>query len=146
MSTYQEDQHPDIYESDPTEEFIEVFQARDDQEAQRIRELLEDHDIPAIIGDEDQASLEDELPILVPEEFCEEAQLIIAETEDYEELFDPEDQEYSAEDDGDEPEEESFELLDEDDQDLDGDDEMDPLDDPFGDEDEEELFDDEELL
>jgi hypothetical protein len=74
--------------------FVPAAFARDQEEAQQYRELLEDHDIPAIVGQEDLGVDQDEtlevsskrmprgVPVLVPEVLLAEAGEVIADRDD----------------------------------------------------------------
>ena len=67
--------------------------ARSVEEADRYRELLDDHDIPAILATDDElahvgagrSAITRGVPILVPEAMLDEASEIIADWEDFEE-------------------------------------------------------------
>lgn len=88
------------------EELTPVVYGRDIEEAERFRDLLEDHEIPAVIADEDgdfPRSAAGEVPVLVPAELLEEAGEIIAEREDLDE-FEVEDDEFYDEDEDEEDE------------------------------------------
>ena len=79
----------DIHSED---DFVPVVYARDEEDADQYRQLLEDHDIEVVLGDEDWEGLAvDELdpggsrqglPVLVHATFLEEATEIIADRED----------------------------------------------------------------
>ncbi len=120
------------YEPDPIqseieefqeEDFVEVFRAASPDEAEKTRLLLEDHDIPSIIGEPDEeqvgpiasaaAALDGNVAVRVPELYLEEAEEIIADSEDVDEFLDVEDQEYASD-----PEEDDdqapLEMLDDD--------------------------------
>ena len=74
------------------DDFVPVIYARDEEDADQYRQLLEDHGIDVVLGDEDWEGLAvDELdpggssqglPVLVHETFLEEAAEIIADRED----------------------------------------------------------------
>ncbi len=90
---------------------VAVVVARSIEHAETFRELLEDHDIPSMLGTEDDldrandaSNVEGEspmtpgVPVLVPERLLDEASEIIADREDFDELneddtFDDEDDE-----------------------------------------------------
>ena len=92
-------------------DFVPVIVAGSVGEAEMFRQLLEDHDIPSILGsDEDiqeEPSVQMDLPVsgithgvpvLVPEELLDEAGEIIADRDDFEE-FEDEDELEDEEDD-----------------------------------------------
>jgi hypothetical protein len=65
------------------QKYVPVFSARDPEEAERYRDLFEDHDIAAVIGSPEDADAETEgVPVLVPWACQEEAREIIADLED----------------------------------------------------------------
>ena len=75
------------FSSEDDQKYVPVFFARDHEEAERYRDLFEDHDIAAIIGSEDDVDAEAEgVPVLVPWVCQEEAREIIADLEDSEVL------------------------------------------------------------
>jgi len=100
-----DDEEPDASEQEFSDFVAAVF-ARSTEEAEEYRELLEDHDIPAIVGEEDSPEDEEErrarswfrrgmtrgVPVLVPEVLLDEASEVIADRGDLDEL-DEEDQE-----------------------------------------------------
>ncbi|NBB95475.1 MAG: hypothetical protein GVY16_07005 [Planctomycetes bacterium] len=98
------------------DEFVPVVSARDDDEAEEYRQLLEDHEIEATVGydgldDRDEIDVEDRsmsrgIPVLVPESLLDEASEIIADREDDEEFAVDEE----TEDEGDEADEFTLEL------------------------------------
>jgi len=108
-------------------DFVPAVFARDVTEAEEYRELLEDHDIPAMVGTEEDTGgtrrrrMSRGVPVLVPEALLDEASEVIAECEDSdefesgdeeEELLEEEDEEFEFEeedDDLDEELEEEFE-------------------------------------
>ncbi len=144
---------------EPSEEefadFVPAVFARSVEEAEVYRELLNDHDIPAIVGiDEDlkaadapkaprRRGMTHGVPVLVPEALLDEASEVIADREDADEFADTEDE-------VEEEEEEEFEELkplspdgEESEEDEEGDD--DEVEDVFDDEeDEDDLLEDEE--
>ena len=102
-------------------DFVPAVFARSLNEAQKYQELLNDHDIPAIVGlDEELQSEEDTphvkrrkgmthgVPVLVPEVLLDEASEVIADREEHDEFDTDEDDD--LEDDEDDEEEEEFEL------------------------------------
>lgn len=103
---------------DPSEEefadFVPAAFARSVEEAEVYRELLNDHDIPAIVGLDEDLKAEDApkgrrrgmthgVPVLVPEALLDEASEVIADREDADE--------FAEEDEVEEEEEEEFEEL-----------------------------------
>jgi hypothetical protein len=94
-------------------DFVPAVFARSVEDAEKYRELLDDHDIPAIIGDSvgDEAGktcsagVTHGVPVLVPDVLLDEASEIIADREDVDE-FDIDDE---ADDEDDEDDE--FDLL-----------------------------------
>lgn len=87
------------------DEFVPAVFSRSREEADVVCELLNDHDIPAMVGTEDQTDEPDRgsemthgVPVLVPDVLLDEASEIIADREDAEE-FSP-----AAEEDDDEEE------------------------------------------
>ncbi len=91
-------------------EFVPAVFARSLDEAEMYRELLDDHDIPAVIGsdedlDEEQARIASRrgmtrgVAVLVPEAMLDEASEIIADRENAEEFeIEPVDEEEDADD------------------------------------------------
>ncbi len=80
------------------DEFVPAVFARSQQEAELYRQLLEDHDIDAVIGYEETEETNDAegkmthgMPVLVLESFLDEASEIIADREDLDE-FDTDDE------------------------------------------------------
>ncbi len=77
-------------------QFVSVMFARNGEDAERYRELLEDHGVPAIIGQEHAPQALDDSPprpsmtrgveVMVPEELLDEASEIIADREDLDEF------------------------------------------------------------
>ena len=103
---------------DPSEEefadFVPAVFARSVEEAEVYRELLNDHDIPAIVGLDEDLKADDTsknrrrgmthgVPVLVPEALLDEASEVIADREDADE--------FAEEDEVEEEEEEEFEEL-----------------------------------
>ncbi len=79
--------------------FVSAVIARSIEEAKQYSELLGDHDIPAIVGDDEKAPDEDDsgrethsrsmangVPVLVPEAMLDEASEVIADREDLDEF------------------------------------------------------------
>jgi hypothetical protein len=100
--------------------FVPAVFARSLEEAEKYRELLDDHDIPAIVGSDqdDEEGVEKKLrgrgmtrgvPVLVPEVLLDEASEVIADREEVDEFETAEDD--LAEDEDDEDDE--FELTEE---------------------------------
>jgi hypothetical protein len=99
------------YESSGEEysDFVPAVFARNMQDAERYCELLEDHDIPAILGTEDEETEEKSLkkartrrmthgvPVLVPEVLLDEASIVIADREDIDEYEDEEEEDEEEE-------------------------------------------------
>lgn len=91
-------------------QFVPVMFARSGEEAERYRDLLEDHGVPAMIGSERDAEAEGASPsgpsmthgveVLVPEALLDEASEIIADREDLDE-FSADDETDEEEDDDD---------------------------------------------
>lgn len=138
--------------NEPSEEefadFVPAVFARSVAEAEEYRELLNDHDIPAIVGAADAIKEEDAkvavrsgmtrgVPVLVPEVLLDEASEVIADREDADEFGD------EAEDE-EEDEESEFEELGPDGEKLPVDDDDEEDDDEEDDEEEEELEEEEE--
>lgn len=149
MSQQEEPQEP----QGELSQFVAAVMARDVEEAEQYRDLLDDHDIPAILGtDEELDEMEDEdrrlarhrgmthgIPVLVPESLLDEASEIISDREAFEPFSEDEDELEDEEDD------EEFDLHDEgDDFDLDEDEEFDEEDDFYEDEEGEDEEEDEE--
>ena len=86
-------------------QFVAVVIARSIEEAEEFRALLDDHDIPVIVGTDDEqveaaGSIEPEMgaadpahgiAVLVPEAMLDDAGAVIAQREDFEHLGDDED-------------------------------------------------------
>ena len=91
------------------EDYVPVVFAHSKEEAEAYGELLNDHDVPAIIGDENDFEVSGEgkstrlkgmthgVPVLVPEAMLDEAGQIIATQEELDD-FDAEEQEDEHED------------------------------------------------
>ena len=132
------------------EEFVPAVFARSAEEAEAYCELLNDHEIPAIIGDE--ANYDEEadeavptvkgmthgVPVLVPEPWLDEAGQLIAVQDELDDFTVDDDED----DDEDEDEHDEFGLHELDEEALDDDEEDDDL---FDDDDEEHLLDEEDL-
>jgi len=83
------------------DEYVSVVFARDVDEAEQYRQLLEDHDIPVITAEDEELDEAEPasgrrhrrrgIPILVPEALLDEASEIIAERDDSDEFVLPED-------------------------------------------------------
>lgn len=80
---------------DEADQYVPVLYAHSVEEAERYCQLLEDHDIPAIVDDdyEDLESVHSSgvrqgVPVLAPGSFQEEAQALIADLEEMGELVD----------------------------------------------------------
>jgi hypothetical protein len=140
-------------------DFVPAVFARSVTEAEEYRELLEDHDIPAVVGsmEEDEADITGPrrssrkmsrgVPVLVPEPLLDEASEVIAEIEEDDEL--EEDEEEEDEEDEEEDEEE-FDLEDDEEEEEEEEEEDEADDDvvaelPEEDDEEEEEADEEEL-
>jgi hypothetical protein len=108
-----EDREPiELPEDDDGEEYVPAVFARSDEEAEEFCELLNDHDIPAMIGTEIEESppagkqaMTRGVPVMVPDSMLDEASEIIADREDDEEFLIDEEGEELEED---EEEEEEF--------------------------------------
>jgi hypothetical protein len=90
---------------DASEEFVPAVFARSSEQAEMYCELLNDHDIPAVVGDAEDAppsqrgrSMAHGVPVLVPEALLDEAGEVIAEREDAEDEFELGDEEVDDED------------------------------------------------
>ncbi|MFA6134656.1 MAG: hypothetical protein WC869_11640 [Phycisphaerae bacterium] len=120
-------------------DFVPAVFARSAEDAEIYRELLDDHDIPAIVGDPEEdgsadgrkgrAGMTHGVPVLVPEALLDEASEIIADREDSDEFV-------AEEDELEEEDEEEDEKL--------GLGEEVELEDPFADDEDEDEDDDEE--
>lgn len=111
---------------DEPSQYVPAVYAQSRQEAEYYRELLSDHDIPAVLGEEDEEdkagsrSRTRGVPVLVPDAFLEEASEIIADREDVDDFEEDEDLDDEDDDeDVDGESEEGEECLDEDDEDED---------------------------
>ena len=122
----------DLPIGDEEEQFVPAVYARSEEDAEKYCALLEDHDIPVMLGgqkNEDEAeasaSITRSVPILVPEAFLDEASEIIADSEDTQGFLD-EDEQFEDEDEDEDDEE--FDFADNlDDDDLDDQDEDEPF-------------------
>ena len=79
-------------------EFVIVALAEDMEEAGEIRFLLKAGDIPAIIK-EQHGTEERGVAVMVPEEFMDEAQLIVESRNSYDEIYEPDVEEDDYEED-----------------------------------------------
>ena len=116
-------------------EFVPAVFARNAEDAEEYRELLEDHDIPAIIGVDDEEEKESVgragrrrglshgVPVLVPEALLDEASEIIADREENDDFV--ENDEEDEDDDEEEEEEFNEEELDEEEELLESEDDKD---------------------
>lgn len=80
---------------DEADQYVPVLYAHSVEEAERYCQLLEDHDIPAIVDDDYEdlesfhsLSVRQGVPVLAPVSFREEAQALIADLEEMGELVD----------------------------------------------------------
>jgi len=80
---------------DEADQYVPVLYAHSVEEAERYCQLLEDHDIPAIVDDDYEdvesfhsAGVRQGVPVLAPGSFREEAQALIASLEEMGELVD----------------------------------------------------------
>jgi hypothetical protein len=139
----------ELFDPSDEDQYVPAFVARSREEAQRYCDLLDDHDIPACVGDPEALEDAEEIAapgrltrgvaVMVPEALLDEASEVIADREDAEEflleeedLLDDEDEdEFDLEEELD-PEDPIIDLDDDDEEDL------------FGDEDDEDLFEDDE--
>jgi len=93
----------DSFEDEAPSDFVPAIFARSVDEAEKYRELLDDHDIPALVGSEDFGNKKDKrkmsrgVPVLVPESLLDEASEIIAEKEELDE-FETDDENEEGED------------------------------------------------
>jgi hypothetical protein len=140
-------------------DFVPAVFARSLEEAEEYRQLLDDHDIPAIVADEDQSAgppgqppprkgFSRGVPVLVPEALLEEAGDVIAEHGEGDAFGLEEKEEDETEDetftlDGAEPAEEDLEDDDEEEDDKEEDDKKDDLEEDLFDEGEDDDEDDE---
>jgi hypothetical protein len=87
------DKRPEFRDGDgELGDFVPAVFARSPEEAEQYRQLLDDHDIPAIVADEDRADKTGQpaprkgfsrgVPVLVPEALLEEAGDVIAERDE----------------------------------------------------------------
>jgi len=90
----------DFNELDPHDDFVPAVFARHRRDAERYREILEDHDIPVVMGDnQGRRGTPHGVPVLVPEPLLDEASEIIADLEDNQGFEDLEDVDSLDEDD-----------------------------------------------
>ncbi len=101
-----EDNENDLPVGDEGQEYIPAVYARNEEDAEKYCALLEDHDIPVMVGHLAQetpgrgaSSMSRSVPILVPEEFLDEASEIIADSEDTQDFLDEEELEDEEEED-----------------------------------------------
>ena len=129
-------------------DFVPAVFARNMEEAEEYRELLNEHDIPAMVGSQDEEEnaprrgMTRGVPVLVPEVLLDEASEIIADLEEEQDEFDEDEEETEEEEEiEDEEEEEDEDIFDdeEEEEDEDEDEDIDILD-----EDDEEEQEDEE--
>jgi hypothetical protein len=113
------------------DQYVPAVFARSEDEAEELRQLLEDHGIEAVLGDEDDSSPPSADPdtthgaithgvaVLVPEMYLDEASEIIADREDADEFESDAEAEEDEEDDefaiGDEDDEDGFFQIEEED-------------------------------
>lgn len=92
----------------PEDGFVPVTFARTRDEAEEIRQILEDHGIEAVLGEEETLAARDDdeetdrdggFPVLVPELHLDEAEEIIADLEESDEFEIAEDESEEEEDD-----------------------------------------------
>lgn len=131
------DEEPDDLFDETGDELVPAVYARSLDEAEEFQQLLEDHDIEASVGSEDETPEVSErlgrgVPVLVPEALLDEASEIIADHEDSDEFSTEDDEDFEDDEDDEdeldlEPDAEGEMLLegDEDDEDdLDDEDEQ----------------------
>lgn len=102
----------EVYDFSDDESLVPVVFGRNEDEAERYCEILEDHDIEAIIGfegnedrvDPDAMTVSRGTPVLVPESLLDEASEVISELQD--ELYEG----FEEEDEEDQNEEDELEL------------------------------------
>ena len=120
---------PIIIPDDAEKTLVPVVVARSDEEAEVYCELLSDHEIPAVIADEDaldgnghqvQHGMTHGVPVLVPEPLLDEAGEVIAARDESEDLLASDDDEDAAEDCDDEDDHFGLTEVDEDGDDLGG--------------------------
>ena len=112
------------------DDFVPAVFARNRAEAEKYREILEDHDIPVELGERENSPASGQarvqgLPVMVPDPLLEEASEIIAELEDDEAFVDDDEYDDDEEDDEEvdleegfiEEEEEGYDEEDEDEED-----------------------------
>jgi len=101
------------FDASSDEQYVPAVFARSMEEAEELRQLLEDHGIEAVLGDESDSppppadpdttvdAITHGVAVLVPEMYLDEASEVIADREDADE-FEPEDEEDDEEEDDDE--------------------------------------------
>ena len=91
---------PEFHDVDPEDlgEYAPVVYGQSHEEAEKYRQLLEDHDVPAVIDEDYEpmaaratGTVQEGVPVLVPESRLEEARGYIASIEEMGELVDDED-------------------------------------------------------
>ncbi len=83
--------------STKTKELVAVCYAEDMEQARDYESLLKNNDIPAMVKEEYEESADEKtLAVLVPEEYLNEAQIIIESQSSYDDIYD-----FSSEDDED---------------------------------------------
>lgn len=65
-----------------------VTVAEDMEQARDCRDLLEENDIPAVVREQDGASGETCIAVLVPEEYLDEAHVIVESRDTYDDSYD----------------------------------------------------------
>ena len=102
--------YDDDYDVDSEDlgEYVPVTYARTPDEAERYRQLLEDHDVPAVVDEDYEPGASPAwkstgagVPVLVPESLLEDAREFLAEIEEMAALPDEEDEVYDDEEDDD---------------------------------------------
>ncbi len=101
------------WEEDLYEDYVPVAYGRDDDQAAQLVDILNDHEIPAEVGEAAENAPGQGIPVLVPADLVDEATEIIEDYEGLEGLVLAND-EYDGDEDEDE-EEEGLEELDEED-------------------------------
>ena len=69
-------------------EFVVVTVAEDLQQARDYETLLKSNDIPATIKEHDQSISDEGLAVMVPEEFLDEAHVVIESQDAYDDFYD----------------------------------------------------------
>lgn len=121
------------YEAPSDDQYVPAVFARSVDEAEELRQLLEDHGIEAVLGDEQDVPVPDDpdttvdaiahgVAVLVPEMYLDEAGEIIADREDADEFEDDDELEEEEDEDefplGDEDDEDGFFQIEEEDDDM----------------------------